>query len=410
MLRLTLLALLGCTAKDDASASADDDTSEADCSDRSYAVPSTRGELGGVWDAPRERFVFFGGDQGAPESCIPKPDFVGEVWAFYPDCDNFELLEVSGDPPHTRSRHAVTLDPGRGQLLVHGGRYRAETEGAYTLFDDLWALDLETQSWTQLSTGEGPTPRRTHTMVVAGDTLLLYGGNTSTSSTGYVPSQQLWGYDLVDGGWTGLDGASEPGGRIFHASAVSDDGSSVYIYGGADENALFGPFFGDLWDYDVASGDWRKLEGEDCDEAPDRRIWPNLVYDGTQDRLILWAGHDDGNLGNTNQLWSFDLGDNCWSLLEAGDEINAAPYGFCDFPADFVVPDMDAPERRYGGAAAMGDGEIFVFGGKTDCGQVNDLWTWSLITGSWTERSSATFGEICYRTFAYAEDCESLCF
>jgi hypothetical protein len=385
------------------------ESEEVDCSDRSYTVPSTRGEVGGVWDTSRERFVFFGGDEGTPISCIPKPAFVDEVWAFYPDCDNFEALEVSGDPPHARSRHAVTNDPARGQMLVHGGRYRLEESGDYTLFEDLWAFDLANQAWSQLSEGDGPTPRRTHTMVVAGDTLLLYGGNTATSSVGYTPSQQLWGYDLVNGGWTGLDGAGAPGGRIFHAASVSDAGDTMYIYGGADENALFGPFFGDLWAYEVSSGNWTELHSG-AESAPDARIWPNLLFDGTHNRLLLWAGHDDQSLGNTNQVWAFDLTDNTWTQSEAGDIYNAPANGFCDFPANFIDPDMDAPERRYAGAAALSESELFIFGGKTDCGQVNDLWTWDLGGTGWTERSNATFGEICARTFADPENCESLCF
>ncbi len=423
---LPLLFLIACAAKDEDSSDTstdradapldesgpsdtEDSGTETDCSERTYSVPSTRGEVGGVWDASNQRFVFFGGDEGTPVSCIPKPEFVDEVWAFHPDCDNFEQLTPSGTPPHARSRHAVTLDPSRGQMLVHGGRYRAEESGDYTLFEDLWALDLGTATWTNLAEGDGPTPRRTHTMVVAGDTLLLYGGNTSTSSTGYVPSQQLWGYDLVDGGWTGLDGAGAPGGRIFHAASVSDDGTTMYIYGGADENALFGPFFGDLWAYDVASGDWTALH-DGSGDAPDSRIWPNLVFDGANNRLILWAGHDDGSLGNTNQVWTFDLDEASWSSQEQGDTYNAPAYGFCDFPDDFVEPDFSAPERRYAGAAAIGETELFVFGGKTDCGQVNDLWTWALDGSGWTERSNATFGEICTRTFADPDDCESLCF
>jgi hypothetical protein len=38
------------------------------------------------------------------------------------------------------------------------------------------------------------------------------------------------------------------------------------------------------------------------------------------------------------------------------------------------------------------------------------LWTWDLGGTGWTERSNATFGEICARTFADPENCESLCF
>ena len=74
------------------------------------------------------------------------------------------------------------------------------------------------------------------------------------------------------------------------------------------------------------------------------------------------------------------------------------------------MPDLSAPERRYAGAAAINGESLIVFGGKTDCGQVNDLWTWDLGDETWTERSDATFGEICFRTFAHPEDCESLCF
>ena len=58
----------------------------------------------------------------------------------------------------------------------------------------------------------------------------------------------------------------------------------------------------------------------------------------------------------------------------------------------------------------MSDDELFIFGVKTDCGQVNDLWSWDLEDQTWTERSDATFGEICVRTFANPESCESLCF
>ena len=69
---------------------------------------------------------------------------------------------------------------------------------------------------------------------------------------------------------------------------------------------------------------------------------------------------------------------------------------------------MTAPERRYFGAAALSEDDMYIFGGKTDCGQVNDVWNWSLRDESWNERSPATSGEICLR--AYAEGCESLCY
>ncbi len=415
-MRRTLFAMLalGCGSTIEekgpgGSTSLDDTGAAVDCSDRSYAVPSTRGEVGGVWDERRERFVFFGGDEGTPIACIPKPEFVNEVWAFHTDCDSFEKVETSGTGPSPRSRHAVAVDTKRNQMLVHGGRYRAAESGAYTLYDDLWALDLETDTWSQLAS-DGPSGRVTHTIVVSGDTLLLFGGNTTTSSTSYQPSKELWSYDLAgDDGWTATDMDAASGKRLFHAAAISDDGETMYVYGGADENALFGPFYANLWALDVKSNIWSELH-VGSGTAPDGRIWPNLVFDGDENRLLLWAGHDDQALGNTNQLWAYDLADNTWIELEEGDTYENPAYGFCDFPADFTEPDLSAPERRYAGAAALSEDALFIFGGKTDCGQVNDLWTWDLKDQAWTERSDATFGEICARTFDDPEGCESLCF
>ncbi len=421
--KLIALIALGCSsplekAGPEGSTSLDDTGSAVDCSDRNYTVPSTRGEVSGVWDAEQSRFVFFGGDEGTPIGCIPKPEFVSEVWAFHTDCENFELVETTGTGPSPRSRHAVALDARRNQMLVHGGRYRAEESGAYTLYDELWALDLSTDTWTLLAEG-GPSPRVTHSIVVADDVLLLYGGNTTSSSTSYLPSKELWSYDLAgDGGWSGLDGDAEGGKRLFHAATVSEDGETMYVYGGADENALLGPFFDDLWALDIQTEVWTELH-DGGGEAPDGRIWPNLVYVGPHtddygnevlEHLLLWAGHDDQALGNTNQLWDFDLTYNTWTELQHGDVYQSPAYGFCDFPADFTAPDLSAPERRYAGAAVLSDEALLIFGGKTDCGQVNDLWSWDLDDQSWTERSAATFGEICARTFADPENCESLCF
>ena len=53
------------------------------------------------------------------------------------------------------------------------------------------------------------------------------------------------------------------------------------------------------------------------------------------------------------------------------------------------------------------DGQLWIFGGKTDCGIINDVWSFSSSSETWTEQSPATSGEICLR--AYAE-CETMCF
>ena len=408
-MRVFIFALIiGCNAKsgDDSGAASGSDA-PIDCSTRTYDLPSTRGEVSGVWDSPRQRMVFFGGDEGMPENCIPRPEFLSETWAFHPDCDNFEQLAVDQTAPPARTRHATAYDAERGRMIIHGGRWREGDSGNYTLHDDLWAFDLATDTWTELPSENGPRRRVTHSLVVSGDQLLVYGGNSTESSTSYVPMNDVWSYDLNDNTWTELSTDAAAGKRHFQGTAISDDGEKMFVYGGGDENAYTGPFFGDLWAYRVESGTWSELH-DGTGDAPDARIMPSLLFDGSANRLLLWSGHDDSSLGNTNQMWAFDLSTYTWSLLNAGDEYSNPPYGYCDFPPDFVEVDTTSPERRYFGASVMTDTDLLIFGGKTDCGQINDVWSWSLESEEWAERSSATFGEVCARTSA--GDCASLCF
>lgn len=374
-----------------------------DCSQRPIDVPSARGELEGVWDAERERLVVFGGDQGTPVQCMSQTEFVAEVWAFHPDCDNFEALQpAAGMSP--RGRYALAHDPARARALLHGGRYRAGTSGTYELYDDLWAFDLASDGWVALP-GPGPTPRSNHVAAVVGDRLIVYGGNASTDGLAFTPLGDTWAFDLVAEQWSPLSTTNDPPARLFHAAAAHE--GRVYVFGGGDENAFIGPFFRDLWVLEPESGAWTLLD--DGQAGPPGTTWPDLVADPSTNRLLLWSGHDDGVLGNVNTLWAYELGGGGWSQLELGDVPDAPANGFCDFPVDFVMPDLDAPERRSGGAAALDElgARLFVFGGKTDCGLVNDVWSWSTADASWTEHSPATTGEICPRAFA---SCSTMCF
>jgi hypothetical protein len=377
---------------------------EVDCSDRPLVVPSSRSEIEGVWDAPRGRMLVFAGDQGTPVSCMSQTDFVAEVWAFHTDCNNFERLEP-GPGLTPRGRYALAHDAAGGRVLIHGGRWREGTSGAYTVLDDLWAYELSTDTWTALPAGA--TPRSNHIAAVVGDRLVIHGGSDSTDGLTFTPLGDTWVFDLASESWSQLMTTGDPSPRLFHA-AVGHTGSTdtVYVFGGGDENAFLGPFFNDLWALDLQSGAWTMLD--DGQAGPPGFTASDLVYDARGQRLLLWAGHDDTELGSRNTVWGYDLGGESWSELEVGDVYNAPGAGFCDFPADFVVPDLEAPERRHAGAAVLSDaGELIVFGGKTDCGQINDVWSWSLGDATWTQRSAATVGEICLRSFA---NCQSLCF
>ncbi|MFT5460333.1 MAG: hypothetical protein ACI9K2_006852 [Myxococcota bacterium] len=398
---MVLIALLGCKDKADDSGATDDGVS-VDCDAIAVDYPSARSELSGVWDPKKRRMVMFGGDVGMPVQCIPAPNFVDETWAFYPDCGSFEEV-VTGDAPRKRGRHVSAYDAVGNRMIIHGGRFRAESSGLYTLFDDTWALDLATDTWSKLSSG-GPGARTNHAGVAGNGTFYVMGGNASEDGGFFQPLDDTWALDLATGEWTELATKNNPEARLFHAGALSPDGGTLYAYGGGDEGAFLGPFFGDLWALDLASLKWSRLHNGNG-KAPLARIWPNLI--ALDDRLVLWAGHDDGSLGNTNEVWAFDLASASWERQHKGDEQTNDAFGFCDFPADFTEPDTSLPERRNAGVAvATDDGQMILFGGKTDCGIINDAWSMSLTDYSFTMHVRATAGEICLRAY---QECSSMC-
>lgn len=386
---------------------APDDALEAppDCDARPLAFPTARGEVAGAWDAGRGRMVFFGGDHGTPQNCQAQTDFVGETWAFHTDCDSFEEIVTSPSPP-ARGRHVAAPDEARGRMIVHGGRFREGTSGEYTLRGDTWAFDFAADTWERLAgPNGGPSPRTNHVGVVIGDRFVIHGGNDSADGASFRPLGDTWALDLTTNTWSQLPTTGDVGARLFHAGAT--DGRRLYVYSGGDENAFFGPFFSGLWALDLETLAWSRLHAGGGG-APLGRIWANLVYDADGHRLLLWGGHDDGALGNNNEMWSFDLLGGGWKLLRGGDLPNNTSGGLCDFPHDFTLVDLGSPERRNANVGALThDGELLIFGGKTDCGLIDDVWGWSISDGRWTLRSRATEGESCVRAY---DDCTTHCF
>ena len=408
-MRTTLWILAGlaaCGTTSDADTSSATQDSLRNCDHVGISVPTGRGEIEGVWDAQRKRLVMFGGNEAVPINCSPGATaFLGETWVYESQCDGFAQISTES-APHARGRHAAALDEAGGQMLIHGGRFRNGDSGDYTLYGDTWAFDFELETWTKLAgPGGGPSKRGNHGAVVAQDALVVFGGNDSDNGAVFSPLNDTWTLDLGTLQWNRLETTNKPPARLY--PAVATDGSTLYVYGGGDENALFGTgFFGDLWALDLTTGQWTELN-DGTGNAPVDRFWAGLEHDPNGNRLILFAGHDSGDLGNTNQVWSFNLETQKWKTLHEGDTYSSPANGQCDFPADFTDIDDTSPERRNAGVVTRGDDQLVIFGGKTDCGNANDVWALDLTTDTWTEWSRATAGEVCLRA---NQTCSTLCF
>lgn len=403
----------GASSADTSSKSDGGDTKAVVCDPNLAGGPSARGDVSGGFVGGRLAIVY--GDDGVPVQCQPAPHATNDVWWFDP-CKGWEAMGGTLPPP--RARASSASDAANGLLYLYGGRYRAASSGTYTVRGDLWRLDAKTGTWLELSDGAGgPVPRSNAVLALRpkSGTLLLHGGNSSSDGLSFGPLGDVWSYDPAAGAWAKqATTGTAPAARLFHAGTVTSDDKYLVLFGGGDANAFQGPFFRDVWRLDLSTWDWKKLTPTGL--VPLGRIKSGLIAVPGEARLLLFGGHDDGPVGNRNDLWWLDPETGEFTAAHIGDlgENNdpdvplKTPAAFCDFPPDFTAIDKTAPERR---EAFLWDYDpqtkkIWLFGGKSDCGDLRDVWTLDPATLTWETIDDTPKGWSCQR---YLNPCSTLC-
>ncbi len=365
-------------------------------------TPLRRRENAAAYDTTRDRLLVYGGNVAVVENCRPATENTDELWAFDPNCGSWQQLTYTGGPG-PRARHTMHYDEANDRVILFGGRIGGDN---ITPFNDVWALDAETLAWTEISTsGTPPSPRFNHMSVLDSprNRLIVFGGN---GATGFIssPLGDAFALDLDTGVWTEIDSSDGPGLRYY--AAATRVGDTMYVFGGQDMFNV--PYYNDLWALDLTTDTW-SLVRDGGPDAPPQRFSSFLFHDAANNRLLIGAGHDATDLGNTNDLWALDLGSLTWTELQHGDTLNSRPLGMCRFPADFTTPDLNAPERRSAFAWAQSAGRGFVAFGSTDCGAVNDVWAADFASSRWElVGNNSTSGEACNRSGAVG--CTELCF
>ncbi len=403
----------GATPDDGGSADAGTDAGPIDCAGRPSAAPSGRSEVGMIYDGARNRLVIYGGNPMAPVDCnIPlNPPASDEMWVFHLDCNNWERLTPAGGPGPLR-RQATVYDASRERMLMFGGRGPGSPFPSY--LNAVWAFDLTTDTWSEVTTSGTPPPGLGEAIAqidVARDRMLVFGGNPG----GFTGSTGMFALDLATNTWTEITAAGAPTPRLYHASAILGD--ELIVFGGT--NSFNGPYYNDTYAFNMTTDTWRSISTStvprtgvvDADGTfSGGRFGMEIIADPERNRVLMAFGHDGGNLGNSNDMWALDVGAGAWTELHTGDTLipENGPTGMCMFPADFTAIEEGAPERRYSiGLAHAGD-RAYIFGGKADCGYLNDVWSVDLASGDWTLVRASTGGEVCLRTGR--TDCASLCF
>lgn len=371
-------------------------------------TPTPRGDAASSLDGAGRTMVMFGGDSGnAPCGGIPGHTHLGDTWLFDAACGAWEEQTIDG--PGARARHAMVTDAKRHRALLFGGRTREGDTGPYTVLNDLWAFDFSCKTWTKIDAGGTPPPPRSNTAMAIDaslDEVVVFGGNSSTDGLSFSPMNDTYILDLATDTWRAAATAARPPSRLFHALAIDESAHVAYTYSGGDTKAFTGPFLKDVWAFDIASETWSLVPTTNVPKYG--RINFGMTFDATSRELVVVAGHDDGPVGNHNEVWTLNVDSRAWARAPGGDTLNKASTAQCVFEPDFTTIDKNAPERRQSFAfAPRPDGRGMVVAmGKGDCGLLSDAYWWNDAVKAWGPLKTTPLGLSCLR---FKTGCTDLC-
>ena len=296
-------------------------------------------------------------------------------------------IEATG--PAAREDATWTVDPESRVAYLFGGR-----DGA-TVFDDLWAYDLDASAWTAVDVATGPPARFGHeaAWIDRVGLVVVFG------QAGPTFYNDVWAFDPAAGTWRELPaGGTAPRERYGSCAAVGPDGRLWISHGFTADGARFA----DTWAYDANAGAW--ADETPAGEAPVSRCLHGCWWTD-EGGFALYAGQTTG-VTAIGDRW--ELRDDAWASVEpsgppernlpaqarldgatlivGGQGVDGGYLGDAWLLPDGAAAtpitwDGSGPPGR-AGAAMIRDGDrLLLFGGRNADGALGDVWALAGVAG-----------------------------
>lgn len=190
-------------------------------------LPTPRYGSASAYDPTTRRLVMFSGftDAGRYDD-TQAYDVISNSW--------IDLTPV-GTNPDSRCLHTASYDAGRHRLIIYGGQRSGP-------LDDIWAFDLSTNTWADLTPAIRPVGRIFPSSVYVTDHLLVFGGSTNAGSV-----DELWVFNFLDSTWSPVTTAGGgPVRRNAHVAIYRRTFQDMIIFGGRGDSV-----YNDVWRFSL---------------------------------------------------------------------------------------------------------------------------------------------------------------
>jgi len=274
--------------------------------------------------------------------------FHNDIWAFDLDTGTWANLTPAAGPPAPAGRitPASIYEPTGHRMITWSG------QGPGVFFNDVWQFDFDTNTWSLFSPVTGGPPQIRYGVGTTFDPeageLVTFAGFTNLGRF-----DDVWRFNPTSSTWTDVSPGVGPEMRCLHAACYDSEKHRMIMYGGQRNGPL-----DDIWALDLDTDTWTNLTPVN---RPTGRFHAAFVYDELNNRGTVFGGQ---GVASNNEAWVFDLWTNKWTLL--------APTG-------------TPPSARWGSAGIYdpANDRMIIFGGY-DTGMKNDVWALEDLSGTTT--------------------------
>ncbi|KNC81507.1 hypothetical protein SARC_06173 [Sphaeroforma arctica JP610] len=279
-------------------------------------------------------------------------------------------ITVCTKPPSPRVNFTFAAHPAADELILFGGEYY-NGQNQY-VYGDLFTFNLKKAEWKKITSPNSPPPRCGHASAVrarGGGELYVFGGEySSRNQEKFKHYNDLWVYYFKEQKWEKLTATNGPTPRSGHRMVIA--GNSLVVFGGYFDNGKSTPkYMDDVHVYDLETRVWMQTTITKQVISPSARSAFQMIATG-EDRILVMGGYRREKVKGIAEEQGMQLAD-MWELLRietSATDISSVVRPTCTWRWLKLKATGSVPGTRTGVNCVMRDNsnQAYSFGGVTD--------------------------------------------